>query len=100
MMRQQKRTLREYQQALIDAYYDMWMHQILDPLYEAFQQWKRGDLEHSALTELIHKVHRENQKVYSFFTQSRASIVNYIKVDQDWFASWIANHPPPPGVEL
>jgi hypothetical protein len=28
--------LREYQQTLIDDYYDMWMHQILDPPYEAF----------------------------------------------------------------
>jgi|YelNatPaOPRAMG01_1025707.scaffolds.fasta_scaffold175933_1 hypothetical protein len=99
-MRQRKRTLREHQQALIDAYYDMRMHQILDPLYEAFQRWKRGDLQHSELTELIHKVHRENQKVYSFSTQSRASIVNYIKADKDWFAGWIANHPPPRGVEL
>jgi hypothetical protein len=95
-----KGRLREYQQALIDAYYDMWMHQILDPLYEAFQQWKQGDLQHDELTELIHKVHRENQKVYSFFTQSRDSIISCIKMDQAWFAKWRANHPPPPGIEL
>ena len=99
-MRQQKRTLREYQQELIDAYYDMWMHSILDPLYEAFQQWKRGDLQHSELTELIHKVHRENQKVYSFFVQSRTSIINCIKMDRAWFENWKATHPPPPGIEL
>ncbi len=86
-MKHQRKALREYQQALIDDYYDLWMHQILDPLYEAFQQWKRGDLEHSRLTELIHKVHRENQKVYSFFTQSRDSIIGCIKMDHDWFAT-------------
>lgn len=99
-MKYQKRTLREYQQTLIDDYYDMWMHRILDPLCEAFQQWKRGNLKHSEVTELIHKAHKENQKVYSFFTQSRASIVNFIKVDRDWFDRWVANHPPPPGIEL
>jgi hypothetical protein len=99
-MRLQKRTLREYQQALIDAYYDMWMHSILDPLYEASLQWKRGDLQHSELTELIHKVHRENQKVYSFFTQNRTSIINCIKMDGTWFENWKATHPPPPGIEL
>ena len=99
-MRQQKRTLREYQQALIDAYYDMWMHSILGPLYEAFQQWKRGDLQHSELTELIHRVHRENQKVYTFFTQSRTSIIDCIKMDRAWFENWKAAHPPPPGIEL
>ena len=88
-----KGPLREYQQALIDAYYDMWMHQILDPLYEAFQQWKRGDLQHGELTEIIHKVHRENQKVYSFFTQKHDSIINFIKADQAWFARWRADIP-------
>lgn len=98
--KEQKRSLREYQQVLINAYYDMWMHKILDPLYEAFQQWKLGVLKHDELTELIHKVHGENQKVYSFFTQSRDSIVRYIKMDQSWFANWKANHPPPPGIEL
>lgn len=95
------RQLREYQQALIDAYHDTWMHQILDPLYEAFQRWKQGDLQHQELTELIHNVHRENQKVYSFFTQSRASLIRCIKMDQDWFANWRANNPPPaPEMEL
>jgi len=95
-----KELRREYQQALIDAYYDMWVHQILDPLYEAFQRWKQGDLQHEELTELIHKVHGENQKVYSFFTQSRDSIINSIKMDQAWFTTWTENHPPPPGIEL
>ncbi|MBM4446122.1 MAG: hypothetical protein FJ023_02055 [Chloroflexi bacterium] len=99
-MRQQKRALREYQQALIDAYYDMQMHSILDPLYDAFQQWKRGGLQHSELTELIHKVHRENQKVYSFFTQSRTRIINCIRMDQAWFENWKATHPPLPRIEL
>jgi hypothetical protein len=95
-----ERPLREYQQALIDDYYDTWMHQILDPLYEAFQKWKQGDLEHSELTELIHKAHKENQKVYSFFTQSRDSIISFIKMDKAWFDNWRANHPPPPGIKL
>jgi len=95
-----KGLLREYQQALIDAYYDMWMHSILDPLYEAFLQWKRGDLQHNELSELIHKVHKENQRVYSFFTQSRTSIINCIKIDETWFNNWKAAHPPPSGVDL
>jgi len=31
-MKEHKRALWEYQQALTDAYYDMRMHSILDPL--------------------------------------------------------------------
>lgn len=99
-MRGQKKPLREYQQSMIDAYYDNWMHEMLDPLYEAFQQWKQGNLKHNDLTELIHKVHRENQKAYSFFTQSRSQIIACIKMDSDWFPAWLRNNPPPPGVEL
>lgn len=99
-MKGQKAVSREYQQALIDAYYDTRMHEILDPLYEAFQQWKRGNIKHNDLTELIHKVHRENQRVYSLFTQSRHHIVACIKLDDDWFQKWLRNNPPPPGMEL
>lgn len=99
-MRHQKRTLRDYQQILIDAYYDNWMREILEPLYEAFQQWKQGILKHNDLTELIHKVHRENQKAHSFFTQSRSQIIVCIKMDNDWFLEWVKSNPPPTGVEL
>ena len=99
-MKGQKIALREYQQSLIDAYHDAQMHEILDPLYEAFQQWKRGDLEYNVLTELIHKVHRENQKVFSFFTQSRSQIIACIKMDTDWFPAWLRDNPPPSGIEL
>ncbi|MBM3120269.1 MAG: hypothetical protein FJ006_12135 [Chloroflexi bacterium] len=98
-MKGQKKPLREYQQSMIDAYYDSWMKEMLEPLYEAFQQWKRGDLKHDELTELIHKVHRENQKGYSFFTQGRSHIIACIKMDSDWFPEWLRNNPPPPGVE-
>jgi len=51
------KALKEYQQALIDAYYDSWMKEMLEPLYKAFQQWKQGNLKHDELTELIHKTH-------------------------------------------
>ena len=73
---------------------------MLDPLYEAFQQWKRGELAHHELTELIHKAHRDNQKTYSFFTESGDFIINCIKMDAAWFAGWRANHPPPSGIDL
>ena len=96
----QKKLLREYQQSMINAYYDSWMKEMLEPLYEAFQQWKQGSLKHDELTELIHKIHRENQRGYSFFTQGRSQIIGCIKMDGDWFTGWSKNNPPPPGAEL
>jgi len=94
------KALREYQQALIDAYYDNWMKEMLEPLYQAFEQWKQGKLKHDELTKLIHRTHRENQKAYSFFTQGRSQIIACIKMDNEWFAAWLRDNPPPHGVEL
>ncbi|MFL5659111.1 MAG: hypothetical protein ACJ8CB_33620 [Ktedonobacteraceae bacterium] len=59
----------QWEQSLIDAYYDARMHEALAPLYEKFQRWKAGELEHADIDQAIHKVHKQNQELYSFFTQ-------------------------------
>ncbi len=94
------KAIRQWEQDLIDSYYDYYYHQILDPLYEEFQRWKVGELTHEDMNQAIHKVHKENQKLYTFFTRSRKDLVWMIQCDRDWFVAWAANHPPPPGVEL
>ena len=90
----------QWEQTLIDAYYDMQYHRVLDPLYEKFQQWKSGELTHDDIDEAIHQTHRENQKLYSFFTQNRDMLVFLIENDEEWFSEWVADHPPPPGINL
>ena len=57
------KPVRQWEQDLIDAYYDHSYRQVLDPLYEQFQRWKAGELSHEDMNEAIHKVHRENQKL-------------------------------------
>jgi len=94
------KAIRKWEQDLIDAYYDHYNHQILDPLYEQFQQWKAGELTHEDMNQAIHKVHKENQKLYTLFTRSRKDLVWMIQCDREWFAAWVPDHPPPPGVEL
>ncbi len=91
---------REWEQALIDAYYNYSYHQILDPHYDQFQRWKAGELTHDDINEAIHKVHKENQRLYVFFSRSRKDLVWMIQYDQEWFTTWVADHPPPPGLEL
>ena len=91
---------REWEQALINAYYDHSYHEVLDPLYDQFQRWKAGELTHDDINETIHKVHKENQRLYVFFSRSHKDLVQMIQWDQEWFATWVADHPPPPGVEL
>jgi hypothetical protein len=99
MMAKNKAT-REYQQSLIDAYYDFRMHKILDPLCESFQQWKAGELTHDDVIELIHKVHKEHQKIFSLFSQGRDWLITCIQMDTDWYSAWLKNNPLPPGLEL
>jgi hypothetical protein len=94
------KAIRQWEGTLIDAYYDHYYHQILDPLYEQFQRWKIGELTHEDMNEAIHKVHKENQRLYSFFTRSRKDLVWMIQRDREWFTSWVVDHPPPPGVQL
>ena len=52
---------------MIDAYSDYRWRQVLNPLYEKFQQWKSGELGHMDMDEAIHQTHKENQEVYIFF---------------------------------
>jgi hypothetical protein len=53
---------------LLDAYYDYRWRQVLEPLYQKFQQWKDGELDHMDMDEAIHQTHKQNQELYVFFT--------------------------------
>ena len=90
----------QWEQALIDAYHDCLWRQVLEPLYEKFQHWKAGELTHDDMDGAIHKVHKQTQETYKFFTQKRSMVVFLIQRDREWFESWVADHPPPPGIEL
>jgi len=90
----------QWEQALIDAYSDYRWRQVLNPLYEKFQQWKSGELGHMDMDEAIHQTHKENQEVYILFTQKRDWLVQVIQLDEDWFKAWVKDNPPPAGSSL
>jgi hypothetical protein len=101
-MSRKKRQTPEWQweQALIDAYYDYRWHQVLDPLYEKLQRWKAGELAHADVDKAIHETHKQNRELYHLFRESRSFLVGLIQWDRDWFEGWVVENPPPPGVEL
>ncbi len=74
---------RKREQEIIDAYYDKRMRQLLEPLYEDFQKWKRGGLSHYVLFERIRQVHKENQKLYGLFTSSRDFLLKVIQFEAE-----------------
>jgi hypothetical protein len=102
MSRKKRRQTPEWkwEQALIDDYYDYRWHEVLDPLYEKFKRWEAGELDHWDMDQAIHETHKEDRRLYSLFTQGRRSLVGMIQWDDEWFDEWVADHPPPPGVEL
>jgi hypothetical protein len=90
----------QWEQSLIDDYYDHRWRQVLDPLYDKFQLWKTGELTHYDMDQAIHEAHKQNQELYTLFRESRRFLVGLIQWDREWFESWVVDHPPLPGVEL
>lgn len=70
---------------MLDAYYNYRWWQVLEPLYQQFQQWNTGELDHMDMDEAIHQTHKQTQEVYVFFTQKRDLLVRVIQFDQAWF---------------
>jgi len=53
---------------------------VLESLYQKFQQWEAGELDHLDMDEAIHQTHKQNQAVYVFFTQKRDWLVRVIQL--------------------
>ena len=102
MSRKKRRETPEYkwEQALLDDYYDYRWRQVLNPLYEKFKRWEAGELAHWEMDQAIHETHKETQHLYSLFTEKRSLLVGMIQWDEEWFAQWIVDHPPPAGIQL
>lgn len=77
--REKIKEQRKKERECIAAYYDRRMRALLDPLYDDFQKWKRGDLSHDELSDRIHEFHTGNQKVYSIFCQNREFLLFLIE---------------------
>jgi hypothetical protein len=96
-MPKRKSQQREWEQALIDAYYDHRWRQVLQPLHDDFQRWAAGELQHDDLNRAIHETHKKSQELYTLFTQSRGWLVKVIQFDEDWYRGWVKDHPAPVG---
>lgn len=94
-MTKKRPPLHQWEQEMIDAYYDHQWRLTLDPLYEKFQRWKAGELSHAEIDDAIHKTHKACQNVYSLFTTKRDLLVRIIQFNEDWFQQWVKEHPKP-----
>ncbi len=94
-MTKKRSPLHQWEQEMMDAYYDYEWRLTLDPLYDKFQSWKVGELSHSDMDEAIHQAHKSCQSVYALFTTKRDLLVRIIQLNEDWFPGWAKDHPRP-----
>lgn len=73
---------KQKEREIIGKYYDKKMREILEPLYDEFRRWKKGEISHHELTEAIHKCHKENQKLYRLFTSRREYLLRIIEIEE------------------
>ena len=90
----------EWEQSLIDDYYDYRWWQLLEPLYQKFQIWKRGQLDHEEVSLAIHKTNKATRALHTFFEERRDLLVSLIQLDKDWFGEWLKSHPAPRGMRI
>jgi len=86
---------KDWEQALIDGYYDYRWRQVLQSLYDDFQRWASDELTHADMDQAIHQTHKKTQELYGLFAQSRAWLVRTIQFDEVWFKEWVRDHPLP-----
>jgi hypothetical protein len=88
-------SLFAWERAMFAAWRDRRYHETLDPLYDRFQEWRRGELDHTDLDAAIHCAHRELQKVYAELGSKPSELARTIVADRAWYDQWCAGHPPP-----
>ena len=94
-MPKQPSPQRQWEQALVDAYYDYRWRQVLQPLYDDFQRWAAGELRHDDLDHAIHETHKKTQELYRLFSEKREWLARAIQLDEDWYREWVKDHPAP-----
>ena len=98
-MPKQPSRQRQWEQALVDAYYDYRWRQVLQPLYDDFQRWAAGaltavrdDLDQATRSDQTHK---KTQELYRLFSEKREWLARAIQLDEDWYREWMKDHPAP-----
>jgi hypothetical protein len=85
----------DWDQRLIDDYYDYRWHRLIDPLCDRMQLWKEGSLSHAEMERTLEEVHQEICEVRCLFRQRTDRLVNLIRHwDSDWFEAWLEKHTP------
>ena len=92
---------RDWEEALTVAYWDYRWTEIMEPLCDAFQRWKAGELGHADVDAAIDTAYKEKSMINGLLAYRPDRAVAVIQWwDRDWFLAWIEENRPPPGVDI
>ena len=89
--------LYQWECEMIDAFHDDQWKQLLDPLYEKFQEWKTGTLSPEDLNEVFNKSYRDRRDLDRLFYEKHDWLARVIPLNEEWYPRWVKNHPRPEG---
>jgi hypothetical protein len=91
---------KDWEQTLTEAYWDHRWRQIMDPLCDAFQKWKAGELSHEEVNRAIDRAYEEKTAINSLLKQRQDRAAGLIRCwDPEWFNKWIEEHRPHEHIE-
>ena len=86
---------KDWEQRMIDAYYDYRWRRMLEPLCETFQAWKAGKIGYAEVDQAIEGVYKEKCALNNLFSQRHDRTACLIQVwDREWFDAWVKEHRP------
>ncbi len=86
---------KNWEQAMVYAYWDYRWRQIMNPLCETFRRWKAGELGHADVSRAIDGAYMAKCVINSLHAQREDRAVAAIRAsDRAWFETWLEEHCP------
>lgn len=90
----------DWQQAMMEDYYDYRWHQVGDPLCDTFRRWKDGEASHQEVDKAIEEAYKQRCMIKNLFSQRPDRVVALIQWwDREWFDDWLEAHRLPPDTQ-
>ena len=98
MKEAEKMSPKDWEQRMIDAYYDYSWRRMLEPPCETFKAWKADKIGYAEVNQAIEGVYREKCALNNLVSQRYDRTACLIQVwDREWFDAWIKEHRPSAG---
>ncbi len=99
MTPKKRSLLYQWECEMIDAFHDDRWKELLAPLYEKFQAWKVGALSADELNEALDKSYNDRRALYRLFFEKHEWLARVIPLNEEWYPTWMKDHPRPEGLQ-